>query len=737
MITRTYSLLLSILVLLMITPGCADSSDVWGYEVEQAQAKLRDRDYEPFLTLDFSEIDASHALRLGDGAAYYLAQIFSRADMNDESERLLRQSWSSDPEPWRRRALVMLLDRHLAEQRYDELQQLSREALQRYPEDLEIAFYGYEALYRAERYGELLRALESPDLSAPDLSAPDHAVGRWSPAADSALWRAVASYRVDAPDWDEHFFALFSDLPASTHHSRLFLFARNNDDILRRFDRRQMLLIEARYHLADGRADQSAHLFRALLDEPAEEPAGKAELLGPGLLPDLGRALTSGGDWRLSASSLETLLDTVSEHASREQLARCYEYLGRIQRSAGNRTAALDSLSRALALDGRGPDRDRTAWYTLQTLIGSDPAAAVSFLEAQLDSFQNPAYFNGLLESLASQLVQRRDWTNLQRAWTVLDGRAGEGSLAQYSVINAAAIQAGLAPGRDTDARAYLKRAYGQWQRPYYALIAAVLLQRSTDFPRLKDEASDNVGRSESEPLTEAYVEGYFAHGLIDEGYLAARRWAAELSDQALAGWAAVINASHNYIDSMRLMDLVARRNNRVPQRSWAYLMYPRPFSREMAAVIRAELLEPEVFYALVREESYFSADISSRVGAVGLAQLMPATAAEVARAMRIENPNLTDPATNLTIGARYLRGLIDRFGSVQNALLGYNAGPSRVRRWQVQNGVLAPILYQEAVPFYETRDYVRKILVSATFYGRLYGGMEPNEVFEHLFGEP
>ena len=718
--------------MLALTPGCAESADVWGYDVEQAREKLRNRSYEPFLELDFAQIDPAEVQRLGDGSAYYLALIFSDAGHADQAERLLRQSWSADPDPWRRRSLILLLDSYFYLEEWQEVIQLSEQALSIFPDDIEIVCYGLEALYRSERYDELLRELDALQPLTADSSA-----GRWSPAVDASLWRAIAAYRLQTADWPQRFYAAFADHPASVHHSRLFLFARNQGDILDRFNRQQSLLIEARYHLADGREPEAARLFRSLISERASDPPRAAELLGSGLLPDLGRAMISGGDFRLSAAALETLQQAVIGRATSQQRARLYEYLGRVQRSARNRTAALNSFEQALQTEASGAQRDRVAWYLLQTLMSGDPRHAVQFLEQQAASLHSPAYFSGALERLASQLVALRDWDSLQRAWRALHGWADEGSLAQYSVINAVAVRSGLVTSGQADAESYLEQAYSQWQNPYYALVAAVLLDRSSDLLNGREAADSRQTAAAPEngrSAIEAYVDGYFDHGLIDQGYFAARRYAAEFSNHALAGWAAIINETGNYIDSMRLMDLVMRRSNQIPVRDWAYVMYPRAFAEEMGAVIQAEVLEPEIFYALVREESYFSADISSHVGAVGLAQLMPATAAEVARAMRLEDPILTDPTTNLTLGARYLRGLIDRFDSLQDALLGYNAGPTRARRWRAQNGALPPILFQEAVPFYETRHYVRKIFVSASFYGRLYGGLNPAEVYAMLF---
>jgi len=100
---------------------------------------------------------------------------------------------------------------------------------------------------------------------------------------------------------------------------------------------------------------------------------------------------------------------------------------------------------------------------------------------------------------------------------------------------------------------------------------------------------------------------------------------------------------------------------------------------------------------ALVQEESGFDPNARSRAGAMGLTQLMPATAA----ALGVSDP--WNPAENLDAGAAYLAGLIDRYGgNVPLALAAYNAGPGAVAEW---GGI---------PPYPETQRYVRNVLALA-----------------------
>lgn len=104
--------------------------------------------------------------------------------------------------------------------------------------------------------------------------------------------------------------------------------------------------------------------------------------------------------------------------------------------------------------------------------------------------------------------------------------------------------------------------------------------------------------------------------------------------------------------------------------------------------------LSPLLIDAVARQESGYRANAVSRVGALGVMQLMPGTA----RMLGVRNP--LDPHANIEGGARYLRGLLDRFdGNLAFALAAYNAGPGRVER-------------ARGIPrIAETQNYVTKIL--------------------------
>lgn len=135
---------------------------------------------------------------------------------------------------------------------------------------------------------------------------------------------------------------------------------------------------------------------------------------------------------------------------------------------------------------------------------------------------------------------------------------------------------------------------------------------------------------------------------------------------------------------------------------------------------------EPALVLSVMRQESEFYPKARSPVGALGLMQLMPATARHTARGLGLpfNRDRLTDdPDYNVRLGQAYLKELIDRFdGSYILALAAYNAGPARADRWIKEYGDprdpdVDPIFWIERIPFSETRNYVQRILESLTVY--------------------
>ena len=194
--------------------------------------------------------------------------------------------------------------------------------------------------------------------------------------------------------------------------------------------------------------------------------------------------------------------------------------------------------------------------------------------------------------------------------------------------------------------------------------------------------------------------------GMSDRDLLAAAQWACDMSE-----WQLCINTSER---TKAEIDIAQR--------------YPLPFRREIVEAATNAGVDPAFVFGLIRQETRFMGNMRSAVGANGLMQLMPATARWAAKKGNIPyRPELiTDAATNLRIGSFYLKLVLESFGgSDPMAAAAYNAGPARPRRWR-GGLMLAPEVWTENVPFFETRDYVKKVMTNAAIYAALLGNKGP-----------
>jgi soluble lytic murein transglycosylase len=139
-----------------------------------------------------------------------------------------------------------------------------------------------------------------------------------------------------------------------------------------------------------------------------------------------------------------------------------------------------------------------------------------------------------------------------------------------------------------------------------------------------------------------------------------------------------------------------------------------------------AKGVDPYLIAAIIREESQYDVKAVSRVGAIGLMQVMPATANNVAQRIglpAVGREDLFDQETNIRIGVRYVEQLLEQFsGNVVYTIASYNAGPLAVGGWIAQYRGQGQDEFVELIPYQETRQYVKRVLRSYREYVRLGG---------------
>ena len=157
-----------------------------------------------------------------------------------------------------------------------------------------------------------------------------------------------------------------------------------------------------------------------------------------------------------------------------------------------------------------------------------------------------------------------------------------------------------------------------------------------------------------------------------------------------------------------------------IPLAYWR-ILYPEPYWPTIRAEAEKNNLDPYFVASLIRQESEFNPNAVSYANAYGLMQLLPSVGRAMAREeglTHFQTFQLLDPETNIRLGTRYLRQMIDRFGGVEEyALAAYNAGDNRVVDWQAAGPYSGIDEFVESIPFSETRGYVEAILRNEETY--------------------
>lgn len=151
---------------------------------------------------------------------------------------------------------------------------------------------------------------------------------------------------------------------------------------------------------------------------------------------------------------------------------------------------------------------------------------------------------------------------------------------------------------------------------------------------------------------------------------------------------------------------------------------YPRIYLPQVNYAYQQTGLPKGCIEGITREESLFQKNVKSWVGATGLMQLMPTTAQFLRRKIPGGDnlTDLTDPQTNIILGATYLQQMRVLFNNqLPYAIMAYNAGPGNVQKWLRNTQMHDLDEFIEDIPFSETRGYVKRVLRSMQVYGGLY----------------
>ncbi len=271
----------------------------------------------------------------------------------------------------------------------------------------------------------------------------------------------------------------------------------------------------------------------------------------------------------------------------------------------------------------------------------------------------------------------------------------------------------------------------------YYAILAASRLAQlapeRASIPRPPMDPADAPWQVRDRWLHSPAVlnaMGLVRVGLIGDALVEFAQW----DDEALSGaeMAIVTGAETDSGDFLLAHDrlrsyLKTHPPSALGPNAWKVMRqaYPEVWWAEVQAATTGYSWDGRLFHGLVREESNFNQHIKSHAGACGLSQLMPATASGVAAKMGLSfhSSDIWKPDVNLKIGAFYLDTLHQRYNDDSAlTLAAYNAGEGNVDKWLAltPNAPVDEIV--EAIPFRETRNYVKRVSSSWQTYRMVYG---------------
>lgn len=343
-------------------------------------------------------------------------------------------------------------------------------------------------------------------------------------------------------------------------------------------------------------------------------------------------------------------------------------------------------------------------------------------IEREIALFRAVALDKGAIDAIDALPESARDKQML--AWRARAAMAQERWPEVLASIEAMPVR----EQADSRWRYWRGRALGELQRPeamlaftslsaeanYHGFLAAGHLGQPLSLCEENLQADDAVQRrllrdAEFERVLELFHVGLPWHARSTWRHLSRRLIEREIEQAALIaagrGW--------HHLSIIALNQ--AGRRQAYPWR------FPMMAKGRVLAEAKRYGVDPALAYGLMRAESAMQPDARSHAGALGLLQLMPATAQAVARRNGLRyngSESLIDPEINLPLGIAHLGELYREFdGKWVRVAAAYNAGANAVERWIDQRPDSAPDVWIETLPYYETRDYVPKVLAFATIY--------------------
>ena len=511
------------------------------------------------------------------------------------------------------------------------------------------------------------------------------------------------------------------------------------------FNESEETAVEGHYAVSASRYNDALNTFRAFrVDGNWPEQIPEIFLEFPNLINDLGRAFqyTSSGNEGLNLFiQWEENLPSVIAEGREDLRYRLIFFAARIARRLGQNDRAFSLFEQALYITSDNAQKDACIWYILDSSMSGAVNIIMERIERFIPLLYNGGTVNDIMERYLHRLVSARDWRRVIRTYDLIKNIDGLNLKAGFAWVIARAFEEGYlsaedrrlaenAAGAQISASVFMRLAYNASDvilvpAIYYRMKSAA----SLGLPFM--EFTDDVPEEDELSGAAQFLLGFFENGAAVYSVPYIRSLETALTPGELRAVAFELDKAEMYIQSMRLISLYINNEGYVKNRRDLEIMYPRPFLDLIETNAKTFNIAPQLLYGLIRQESAFQISVGSSAGAVGLMQLMQATARDMAdRIRRAGGPNFinangsvdtVDSETNVYIGSYYYNYLLNLFNNnEQLSLMAYNGGLGRVRQWRSASNLPVDLLV-ESVTIFETRDYGRRIPALAMIYEELY----------------
>ncbi len=525
------------------------------------------------------------------------------------------------------------------------------------------------------------------------------------------------------------------------------------------------------------RAYQRVYYEFPLTDDAIAAQAGMERLLTPGRLPaerftlerDRAEMLFAARRWAQARSAFAALARAGSRD-DREltalRLAECDYYLERHRAARAALAPFLDDAlreaeARFFHLTATRALGDRATYVRLaRALVADHPDS--SWAEETLNNLashyitnDDEASADGVFRELARRFPKSRygDRAAWKVGWLAYKQDRFADAAATFEAAAAAFPRADYRPswlywaarsrdqlGTRPAAHVLYRIVAADYLNSYYGRLASAILAERRE-PMVRPIVA--VEPTPAAPLVpnDAVIRALIGAGLYDDALrevdYARGTWGDSAALQATVAWirnrrGLAPGATERFLDVRGAITIMRRAYPQFMAAGGEQLppdvlrvIFPLDYWPLIKKYSDAHTLDPYLMTALIAQESTFTPDIRSSANAVGLMQLIPGTGRRYAGKLGIRYSAriLTQPETNIRLGMRYFKDLINRFGGAHFALASYNAGEGRIPRWIEERPGFTQDEFIDDIPFLETQTYVKRILGTADDYRRLYGG--------------